>query len=198
MGLDPVKVKAPRSAGVLGDSSEAQVVIMLLLEREFSGQRSCLKIIMECYYRSEPKKRGYRKRMYALWQEKGLFEASEQQVAGQALCIRNNQWLSSLELEEIKRKIDEGSVGDDPEMDGDDGRATDEHRTNVNSPQQLYENNPNEQDEIAETDGFRLTGSASEDQQEILTILKKKLEDVGQLKPVNLRNIDRATSIEDH
>ena len=76
-------------------------------------------------------------------------------------------------------------------MDGDDGRATDEHRTNVNSPQQLYENNPNEQDEIAETDGFRLTRGVSEDQQEILTILKKKLEDVGQLKPVNLRNIDR-------
>ena len=33
----------------------------------------------------------------------------------------------------------------------------------------------------------------SEDQQEIITILKKKLEDVGQLKPVNLRNIDRRT-----
>ena len=43
MGLEPVKAKAPRSAGVLGDSSEAQVVSMLLLERELSGQRSLIR-----------------------------------------------------------------------------------------------------------------------------------------------------------
>eukprot|EP00795_Rhopilema_esculentum_P006106 gene6106-11494_t len=129
--------------------------------------------------------------MYAIWQEKGLFEASEQQVGGQALCIRNNQWQSNLELEEIKRKIDEGNASDDPELGGDDGRATEDHRTNVNSAQSLYENSPNEQDEIAEANGYRLTEAVSEDQQEIITILKKKLEDVNQLKPVNLRNIDR-------
>ena len=76
------------------------------------------KIIMECYYRSEPKKRRFRKRMYAIWQEKGLFEASEQQVAGQALCIRKNQWLSNLELEEIKRKIDEEMQGMIPSWAG--------------------------------------------------------------------------------
>ena len=80
---------------------------------------------MECYYRSEPKKRGFRKSLYAIWQEKGLYEASEQQVAGQALCIRKNQWLSKLELEEIKRKIDETNARDDPELGGDDGRAID-------------------------------------------------------------------------
>ena len=61
----------------------------------------------------------------------------------------------------------------------------------MNSAQPLYENNPNEQDEIAEAYGYRLTEDVSEDQQEIITILKKKLEDVGQLKPVNLRSIYR-------
>ena len=30
------------------------------------------KIVMKCFYNSEPSKRGYRKRMFAKWQEIGL------------------------------------------------------------------------------------------------------------------------------
>ena len=48
---------------------------------------------------------GYRKRMKKVQEEIGVFEASEQRLADQATAIRTNDWLSTLEIEEIKRKI---------------------------------------------------------------------------------------------
>ena len=36
-----------------------------------------------------------------------MFHLSEQQLAGQVLCIRNGKYLSDLEIEEIQRKIDQ-------------------------------------------------------------------------------------------
>ena len=47
------------------------------------------KVVMKCYLKSDPSKRGYRKRMLAIWNEIGVFETTEQQLAGQALCIKN-------------------------------------------------------------------------------------------------------------
>ena len=38
------------------------------------------KIVMECYVLSEPKIKGYRKRMLSLWLQKGMFWASEQRL----------------------------------------------------------------------------------------------------------------------
>ena len=48
------------------------------------------KIVMRCFYRSEPTKRGYRKRMLSIWKELGVFEISEQRLADQARAIRTN------------------------------------------------------------------------------------------------------------
>ena len=61
------------------------------------------KIVMKCYLKSDPKKRGFRKRMLTIWNDIGLFEVTEQQLAGQALCIKNRGWLSEVEIEEIER-----------------------------------------------------------------------------------------------
>ena len=64
------------------------------------------KVVMECYLKSKPVNengvpiRGYRQRMFRVWQEIGLFESTEQ-----ARAIRKNGWLSELEIEVIKRKI---------------------------------------------------------------------------------------------
>ena len=49
-------------------------------------------IVMECYLRSEPKKRGYRQRMKKLWDTKGVFEANEGRLADQARAIKTNSW----------------------------------------------------------------------------------------------------------
>ena len=37
-------------------------------------------VVMECYYKSKPHIIGYRKRMYRLWNEKGLFITNEQRL----------------------------------------------------------------------------------------------------------------------
>ena len=54
---------------------------------------------------SEPKIRGYRKRMLSLWQQKGMFWVSEQRLVDQANAIRRNSWMTELEIEELERKV---------------------------------------------------------------------------------------------
>ena len=57
------------------------------------------RVVMECYYESNPGIRGYRRRMLNSWQNRGMFRLSEQNLADQARVIRNNKWLSTVELE---------------------------------------------------------------------------------------------------
>ena len=54
---------------------------------------------MECYFLSEPKIRGYRKRMLSLWQQKGMFWVLEQRLVDQANIICRNSWMTELEIE---------------------------------------------------------------------------------------------------
>ena len=63
------------------------------------------KIVMECYFLSEPKIRWYRKLMLSLWLQKGMFWVSEQRLFDQANTIRRNSWMTELEVEELERKV---------------------------------------------------------------------------------------------
>ena len=60
---------------------------------------------MECYLLSEPKIRGYRKRMLSLWLQKGMFWVSEQRLVDQANTVRRNSWMTELEIEGLERKV---------------------------------------------------------------------------------------------
>ena len=60
---------------------------------------------MECYLLSEPKIRGYRKRILNLWLQKGMFWVSEQRLVDLANTIRRNSWMTELEIEELERKV---------------------------------------------------------------------------------------------
>ena len=71
--------------------------------RKWASQEN--KIVMECYLLSEPKIRGYRKRMLSLWLQKGVFWVSEQRLVDQANTIRRNSWMTELEIEELERKV---------------------------------------------------------------------------------------------
>ena len=68
---------------------------------------------MECFYRSKPfdeegkPVRGYRQIMFRERRDRGLFESTEQRVCYQARAIRKNGWLSQLELEIIKRQVED-------------------------------------------------------------------------------------------
>ena len=76
------------------------------------------KVVMECFYRSKPfdeegkPVRGYRQRMLREWRDRGLFESTEQRVCDQARAIRKNGWLSQLELETIKRQVEDEFQGE--------------------------------------------------------------------------------------
>ena len=63
------------------------------------------KIIMECFLLSEPKIRGYRKRMLSLWLQKGMLWVSEQRLVDQTNTICRNSWMTELEIEELERKV---------------------------------------------------------------------------------------------
>ena len=71
------------------------------------------KVVMECFYRSKPFDenerpiRGYRQRMFKEWRLRGMFDSTEQRICDQARTIRKNGWLSDIELEMIKRKIED-------------------------------------------------------------------------------------------
>ena len=71
--------------------------------RKWTSQEN--KIVIECYLLSEPKIRGYRKRMLSLWLQKGMFWVSEQRLVDQANTIHRNSWMTELEIEELERKV---------------------------------------------------------------------------------------------
>ena len=63
------------------------------------------KLVMRCFYQSDPTRRGYRKCMIAIWREKETFEITEQRLVDQARVVRTNEWVTEVELEELRRKI---------------------------------------------------------------------------------------------
>ena len=76
------------------------------------------KVIIECYLKSKPVNengvpiRGFRQGMFRVWQEIGLFKSTEQRICDQARAIRKSGWLSELEIEVIKGKINQEETGD--------------------------------------------------------------------------------------
>jgi len=58
--------------------------------------------------------------MLQLWNDKGLFIITEQRLVDQANCIRKRGWISDIELEEIKRKIEFGDSEDANEVNSND------------------------------------------------------------------------------
>ena len=56
--------------------------------------------VMQCYYRSEYERNGYRKRMHATWNEMGMFNITDQRLVDQKNNILKRKWPSHLELKE--------------------------------------------------------------------------------------------------
>ena len=86
--------------------------------------------VMECYYLSKPVDesgrpvRGYRQRMHAVCKERGLPKITEQRLCDQARVIRKNEWFTSVELDEIRRRMT--AVDEEIEEQG-AGRIDTEH-----------------------------------------------------------------------
>lgn len=75
--------------------------------RRATWSRQDNSLVMKCYFLSEPERRGYRKRMHQIWLEYADFEATEQRLLDQKNHIMKKQWLSELEIQEIRCEIEE-------------------------------------------------------------------------------------------
>ena len=142
------------------------------------------KIVMRCFYKSDPSKRGYRKRMIAIWNDIGVFEITEQRLADQNRMIRTNGWLSNVELDEIHRElIEDVQEQDDRGVTGADNTAEDLR-------EQLFqeENIVDDELNIENIMGIRQT-ELNEDQ---IKLIEEVLEQMKLNEtPPNLRNIER-------
>ena len=56
--------------------------------------------------------RGYKKRMFREQRERGMSESTDQRVCDQVKAIRKNGWLSKLELEGLKKQVEDKSQGE--------------------------------------------------------------------------------------
>ena len=67
------------------------------------------KLLFECYIKSEPESRGYRKRLVALWRRCGaredLKDVSEQRLADQVRQKKSKMWLEKLVQDEISARV---------------------------------------------------------------------------------------------
>ena len=78
------------------------------------------KVVMQCYYRSEYGRNGYRKRIHVIWNEMGMFNVTEQRLVDQKNNILRRKWLSDLELKEIQKNnedIRNSEVGLESDVD---------------------------------------------------------------------------------
>ena len=65
------------------------------------------RVVIQCYYRIEYGRNGYRKRMHVIWNEMGMFNVTEQRLVDQKNNVFKRKRLSDLELEEIQRNIED-------------------------------------------------------------------------------------------
>ena len=80
-----------------------------LRQRRLGWTKEDNKRLFECYARSKPERRGYRKRLLDLWKAYNtnteLTEVTEQRLADQVRQIKNKKWLETAEREEIYQRI---------------------------------------------------------------------------------------------
>ena len=93
-------------------------MIPVVKPRKWYNQEN--EIVMECYLSSEPKVRGYRKRMLSLWLNKGMFSVSEQRLVDQVNTIFRNSWMTELRIEELERNLAENDSYKEKERSDDD------------------------------------------------------------------------------
>ena len=144
------------------------------------------KIVMKCYLKSDPSVRGYRRRMHDIWKEIGLFELSEQNLVGQARVIRTNEWLSSIEVEELKREIEREKMPH--------GTLENSIRIEQNQSVVQIENEnsfPTEGISLNETINLMKGDGFSEEEIDIFKMIHEQLHNDDDGQPPNLRFVNR-------
>ena len=184
-----VTVYEPPDPEVTGNTSGAGVSSLpkrRKIQENTKWTKTLNKLVIKCYLMSDPKKRGYRKRMLNIWKDIDVFELSEQKLAGQALAIRKNGWLSEIEIEEVNREI-EGHQ-EDPEVED-----VDVFPNIITQSEEAQENVENQENRWVKEHILRKMEEDNVGEDKIR--LREKLLDQIQTKedtnPPNLRSVDR-------
>ena len=130
-GFSPGRVTCVGEQAVLG--RQPTTVHDKTVKRKWS--KADYKVAMECFLRAQKGGRGVGKRTLDLWLDRGMFDISENNLMNQIRVIKKKQWLTSVEIEEMKRLIENGSqegvetdVGDETPQ-SDSGFANEQHDT---------------------------------------------------------------------
>ena len=180
-GLSPGRCPITQQGGP-GRYQETAKMKKIKWTKEFN------KVVTECYLRSRPEIRGYRKRMVGIWNEIGLFPVTEAQLTSQARCIRERDWLSDVEIEEIKRRISE--TGQENNGIAKNRGRHEEAETGVQDNGNFVEETMGDSS-IGGRWHVELTDEITEGQQVILDMVKTKIKNPEELEEVNLRTAHR-------
>ena len=82
---------------------ESDHEVEMMVRRRWTKEVS--KLVMTCFYKSDPTRTGYRKRIIAICKDIGIFEITKQRLVDQVRVIRTNEWLTEMELQEIGKTI---------------------------------------------------------------------------------------------
>ena len=120
-------------------------------------------------FQEQPLKKGYRKRMFEIWQECSTFQTTSQRLADHVRTITKKGWFSDLELLEINQK-------------------TLEQNTVPDTPRGVKQKQPNEKEQqISANENTTLPND---------TLSKNQEETLSQEQKVNLENVKRIMNSE--
>ena len=88
-------------------------------------------IALHCYFKCNPTKRGYRKRMMEIWQELSIFQTTSQRLTDQVRTIMKRGWFPELKIIEIHQSINDQ-----------ERRNTSPDTANINKRKQPIQNEP--------------------------------------------------------
>ena len=149
--------------------------------------KSTNQLVMKCYIMSEPEKRGYRKRMFKIWNENGGDPISEQRLADQVRQIQKKSWLSDAEIDEIRREVSRSENVEEEYEGTDKGNKSDEDAYQNQLEAETTDKNNNEVNH-----NIHEESELNEEHQRILNNILEKLKSETIKPPMNLRNLDRS------
>ena len=97
------------------------------------------KLVLHCYFRTNPTQKGFRKRIIEIWEEYTRFHTTIQRLADQVWTIIKKGWFSDLEIREIRQKTnseltqqDTNTVTDTPNTEKQEHSNRNELQSNKN------------------------------------------------------------------
>ena len=159
------------------------------------------KVVMECFNRSNPFNeegrsiRGYRQRMFREWRARGMFDSTERRICDQARAIRKNGWLSELELEMLKRKIEDEEQNEDGNLEDEAQSEIVNEETEIRNDQEDANYQVDDADVIrqdvneAETNDFEI----DEEKRQIVEQLKEMMAEGRTTEGIMFKNVDKKT-----